>query len=104
MTNPNSKLQNWLLVLAVLTLAIAPLIFVRGGEFAGSDDKAKKAITEVQPGYQPWFKSLFEPPSSEVASLLFSSQAALGAGVIGYVIGLYKGRSQQQKNNNEHSD
>jgi cobalt/nickel transport protein len=66
--------------------------------------KPKKPITEVQPGYEPWFKSLFEPPSGEVESLLFSSQAALGAGVIGYVIGLYKGRSQQQKSNNEHSD
>ena len=28
----------------------------------------------------------------------FASQAAMGAGVIGYVIGLYKGRSQSGKN------
>ncbi|MEH2162489.1 MAG: energy-coupling factor ABC transporter substrate-binding protein [Nostoc sp.] len=97
MSQSKKGLSNWLLVVAVLALAVAPLIFVRGGEFAGSDDKAKKAITEIQPGYQPWFKSLFEPPSSEVASLLFASQAALGAGVVGYAIGLYKGRSQQQK-------
>ncbi|MBW4447017.1 MAG: energy-coupling factor ABC transporter substrate-binding protein [Spirirestis rafaelensis WJT71-NPBG6] len=104
MNQSKEKLSNWVLVVAVLTLAIAPLIFVRGAEFAGSDAQAEKAITEVQPGYEPWFKSLFEPPSGEVESLLFSSQAALGAGVIGYVIGLYKGRSQQQKSNNEHSD
>jgi cobalt/nickel transport protein len=38
-----------------------------------------------------------ELPSGEVESLLFVSQAAMGAGVIGYVIGLYKGR-QQGKN------
>ncbi|MDZ7970789.1 MAG: energy-coupling factor ABC transporter substrate-binding protein [Nostoc sp. DedSLP03] len=80
-----------------ITLAVAPLIFVRGGEFAGSDDKAEKAITEIQPGYKPWFKSFFEPASGEIESLLFASQAALGAGVVGYAIGLYKGRSQQQK-------
>lgn len=104
MNQSKEKLSNWVLIVAVLTLAIAPLIFVRGAEFAGSDAQAEKAITEVQPGYEPWFKSLFEPPSGEVESLLFSSQAALGAGVIGYVIGLYKGRSQQQKSNNEHSD
>jgi cobalt/nickel transport protein len=97
MSQSKKGLSNWLLVVAVLALAVAPLIFVRGGEFAGSDDKAKKAITEIQPGYQPWFKSLFEPPSSEVASLLFASQAALGAGVVGYAIGLYKGRSQQKR-------
>ncbi len=96
MNQSKKVLSNWLLVVAVLALAVAPLIFVRGGEFAGSDDKAKNAISEVQPGYKPWFKSLFEPPSSEIESLLFASQAALGAGVVGYVIGLYKGRSQQQ--------
>jgi cobalt/nickel transport protein len=97
MSQSKKGLSNWLLVVAVLSLAVAPLIFVRGGKFAGSDDKAKNAITEIQPGYQPWFKSLFEPPSTEVASLLFASQAALGAGVVGYAIGLYKGRSQQRK-------
>jgi len=82
----------------VIALAVVPLIFVRDGEFTGSDDQAEKAISEVHPGYQPWFKPLFEPPSAEIESLLFASQAALGAGVIGYVIGLYKGRSQQQRN------
>lgn len=104
MNQSKKKLSNWFLVLAVLALAIAPLIFVRGGEFAGSDDQAKKAISQIQPDYQPWFKSIFEPPSSEVASLLFASQAALGAGVVGYVIGLYKGRSEHQNKHNEHSD
>ncbi|MBN3907658.1 MAG: energy-coupling factor ABC transporter substrate-binding protein [Nostoc sp. NMS1] len=97
MSQSKKGLSNWLLVVAVLALAVAPLIFVRGGEFAGSDDKAEKAITEIQPGYKPWFKSFFEPASGEIESLLFASQAALGAGVVGYVIGLYKGRSQRQK-------
>ncbi|MEH1967237.1 energy-coupling factor ABC transporter substrate-binding protein [Nostoc sp.] len=97
MSQSKKGLSNWLLVVAVIALAVAPLIFVRGGEFAGSDDKAKKAISEIQPEYKPWFKSLFEPASGEIASLLFASQAALGAGVVGYAIGLYKGRSQQQK-------
>jgi cobalt/nickel transport protein len=98
MKQSKKGLSNWLLVIAVITLAVVPLIFVRGAQFAGSDDQAEKAISEVQPGYQRWFKPLFEPPSSEIESLLFASQAALGAGVIGYVIGLYKGRSQQQRN------
>jgi cobalt/nickel transport protein len=98
MNQSKKGLSNWLLVVAVITLAVAPLIFVRGAEFTGSDDQAEKAISEVKPGYQRWFKPLFEPPSSEVESLLFASQAAFGAGVIGYVIGLYKGRSQQQSN------
>ncbi|MEH1875228.1 energy-coupling factor ABC transporter substrate-binding protein [Nostoc sp.] len=98
MKQSKKGLSNWLLIVAVIALAVAPLIFVSGGKFTGSDDQAQKAISEVHPGYQRWFKPLFQPPSAEIESLLFSSQAALGAGVIGYVIGLYKGRSQQQRN------
>lgn len=86
--------QNWLLVIAVLVLAIAPLIFVRG-EFGGSDGQAEVAIGESHPDYRPWVKPWFEPPSAEVESLLFASQAALGAGLIGYVLGLYRGRSER---------
>jgi len=86
--------QNWLLAIAVLILAAFPLMFVRG-EYSGSDDQAEGAIKEIHPTYEPWFKPLFEPASSEIESLLFASQAAIGAGVIGYVIGLYKGRSQK---------
>lgn len=96
MTKPSLTKQNWGLAIAVVLLAIAPLVFVRG-EYAGSDDRAEGAIKESHPAYEPWAKPLFEPASSEIESLLFASQAALGAGVIGYVIGLYKGRSQSQR-------
>jgi cobalt/nickel transport protein len=89
--------QNWLLVGAVVVLAVIPLVFVRG-EYGGADGQAEKAISEIQPGYEPWFNHFFEPASGEIESLLFASQAAMGAGVIGYVIGLYKGRSQSQQN------
>ena len=92
--------QNWMLVIAVVSLAVIPLVFVRG-EYGGSDDQAEKAITEIQSGYQPWFKHLFEPASGEIESLLFATQAALGAGVIGYAIGLYKGRTESQKSDDK---
>lgn len=93
MNQPNKTVPNWLLVSAVILLAIAPLTMVKGGKFSGSDDRAKEAIAEIQPGYKPWFSAVMEPASSEVSSLLFATQAALGAGIVGYVIGLYKGRS-----------
>lgn len=92
----SSQRSNGLIIVAVIVLAILPLIFVKG-EYGGADGEAEKAITEIQPNYQPWFNPVLELPSGEVESLLFVSQAAIGAGIIGYVIGLYKGR-QQRKN------
>ncbi len=93
----NNGWNNWLLISAVVALAVAPVIFLRDAEFGGADGEAEEAITEVQPDYNPWFSPVFEPPSGEIESLLFSSQAALGAGLIGYAVGLYKGRSEKQK-------
>ena len=96
MSQSSKTVQNWLLVGGVIVLAVAPLVFVKAGKFGGADDKAKAAITEIQPNYQPWFSSVMEPASGEISSLLFASQAALGAGFVGYAIGLYKGRSEHK--------
>ena len=90
--------QNWLLAGAVVALAVIPLIFVRG-EYAGADAQAEGAIKDLNANYEPWFNPFFEPPSGEVESLLFASQAALGAGVIGFVIGSYRGRKERREKN-----
>ncbi|NMG21869.1 energy-coupling factor ABC transporter substrate-binding protein [Brasilonema bromeliae] len=104
MNQSKKGLSNWLLLGGVVILAAAPFIFARNAEFAGADDRAAKAVTEIQPGYQPWFKPLMNVPSCEVQTFLFASQAALGAGTLGFLIGLYKGRSEQRNSNHEHSD
>jgi cobalt/nickel transport protein len=97
-------LANWLLLGGVAILAILPFIVARNGEFAGADDQASKIVTEIKPDYEPWFQPILQSPSSEVQTFLFATQAALGAGVLGYVIGLYKGRTEHRKNQHEHSD
>ena len=84
--------NNWLLILGVVFLVGMPLILVKNSEFGGSDNQAAEAIQEVQPSYKPWFEPVVKLPGGQVESLLFSVQAAAGAGVIGYVIGLYRGR------------
>lgn len=88
-----NKTNNWLLLLAVIILAIFPLFFVKG-EFGGADGEAEEAIGEIKPTYEPWFNPLLEPASDEIESLLFVVQGSVGAGIIGYVIGLYKGRKE----------
>jgi cobalt/nickel transport protein len=93
---PASARHNWLLVAGVIALALTPLLLVRG-EYGGADGQATKAIETIQPSYKPWFEPLIELPSGEIEGLLFASQAALGAGVVGFVIGLYRGRTLAQK-------
>jgi cobalt/nickel transport protein len=68
----------------------------KNGEFGGADDQIEDTIAEVNEEYEPWFESLWEPPSGEIESLLFALQAAIGAGFIGY----YVGKKQNAKINN----
>lgn len=85
--------------LVILCIALVCLSFVigtiRGGEFAGADDKIQSTITQINPNYKPWFKHLWQPPSSEIESLLFALQAAAGAGFIGYFVGYNVGKKKK---------
>lgn len=92
---PFKGVTTLLLIAVVLVLAIAPIVWLRDAEFGGADGEAEVAITEIAPDYVPWFTSLWEPPSGEIESLFFSAQAALGAGIIGYALGLWKGRKEK---------
>lgn len=85
-----SKHTNLILIILAILIVVVPLVFVQG-EYGGADDQASEQIEELRPGYEPWFESLWEPPSGEIESLLFGLQAAIGAGIIGYVIGNWRG-------------
>jgi cobalt/nickel transport protein len=89
-------MKKWtiILLIAVVALAVLPLLVAGGGEFGGADGEAETAITEIDPGYTPWFSSIWEPPSGEIESLLFALQAAIGAGLVFYVLGYYIGRAK----------
>ena len=95
------KKTTGLMIVAVVALAVVPL-FVHApvGEgdepFAGADAKAEALITKINPGYKAWCSPLFEPPSGEIESLLFSLQAALGAGLIGFYFGRAYGRQRKK--------
>lgn len=91
------RMKNLVLVLLVLALLAFPLLVKTGAEFTGADDQAEEVIAQLQPDYEPWFKSLWEPPSGEVETLLFALQAALGAGFIGYFLGYRKAKYEQGK-------
>lgn len=115
------KKQNWWILAAVVLITALPLWLVPhfgigtdnalDGQpaeiFRGSDDKAQKAIGDVAPYYKPWFAPLMEPASSEISSLLFALQAAIGAGVIGYWLGCEVTRDKlrrESRNQGPHAD
>ena len=64
------------------------------GYFGGADDAAGEAIEET--GFEPWFSSIWEPPSGEIESLLFALQAAIGAIIIGYFFGYWRGQGKEE--------
>lgn len=84
--------RNILLILVLIVMVTVPLLTLTDAEFGGADGQAEEAITEINPDYEPWFSPLIEPASGEIESLLFSLQAAIGAGFIGYFYGLVKGK------------
>ncbi len=87
------KSVNYLLLLfIVVAMFTLPLLFLKDAPFEGSDGMAEEAITEIDPDYAPWFNSPIEPASGEIESLLFSLQAGIGAGFIGYFFGYVKGK------------
>jgi len=86
------RLVPVLLVLGVLALVGLSLSMGGTSEFAGTDTQAVTAIQEQDPGYEPWFSSLLPPLSPSVESGLFAAQAALGGGLLGYVLGRLRGR------------
>lgn len=92
----NKKIIIWLLIACVI-IAVIPLMTIKDSEFGGADGAAEDMIAEVDPDYEPWAESLLEPPGGETESLLFSLQAAIGAGIIGYGFGYYSARSKNKK-------
>lgn len=86
-------------LLICVIIAVIPLILVRGSEFGGADDAASDVISEILQveEYEPWASPIYEPPGGETESLLFCLQAALGAGVLGYGLGVLKERKRHEE-------
>jgi cobalt/nickel transport protein len=88
------------LLCMVAIIIIFPLALYNGkgedqGYFEGSDDAGSSAIEAT--GYVPWVHSLWTPPSGEIESLLFALQAAIGAIIIGYVLGYWQCQANMKR-------
>lgn len=90
------KNNNFGLILLCIAIIFGSLIIGGNGEFGGADGQIEEKISEINADYEPWTEPIWAPPSGEIESLLFCTQAALGAGFIGYYVGLKKGAAKEK--------
>ncbi|MFP4654757.1 MAG: energy-coupling factor ABC transporter substrate-binding protein [Methanohalobium sp.] len=90
-----------LIVAALVVLFAAQFLYVSSATnaaFSGADGEAEGVIQNIAPDYEPIVNPIWEPPSGEIESLLFGLQAAIGALIIGFTFGYYKGKGKNQSN------
>lgn len=90
--------KNLIIILLILCILIAaiPLLVIKDSEFGGADGAAEDVISEVDPSYKAWASPVLEPPGGETESLLFCLQAAIGAGILGFGLGVLKERYKKE--------
>jgi len=89
-----------LAIIAAFLAAFAYFSSTGSHEWGGADAEAENVIANLTGGsYQPWFQSIWEPPSGEIESLLFALQAAIGSIIIGYFLGYYSGLAKARREN-----
>lgn len=91
-----AKIAIICLILTVI-IAVVPLMMIKDSEFGGADGAAEEAIATIDKDYEPWFSPILEPPGGETESLLFSLQAGIGAGIVGFGLGYLVARKKFRK-------
>ncbi len=95
----NTKIV-WMIIVAIVLLALVPLFWLKGAEFGGSDDAGSRMVEEVTGrAYTPWFTPVLETMiggelPGEVESLFFCIQTGIGVGIIAYCFGYLVARKK----------
>lgn len=95
----NKKIVIVSLVL-VLIIAAAPVFFLKGAEFGGSDDAGSQMVAQIQgEEYEPWFTPVLETMiqgelPGEIESLLFCVQTGIGVGILAFFMGRFVERKK----------
>lgn len=84
----------------VLIIAAAPVFFLKGAEFGGSDDAGSQMVAQIQgKEYEPWFTPVLETMiqgelPGEIESLLFCVQTGIGVGILAFFMGRFVERKK----------
>ena len=97
--------RHWYVVgfALIAVICITAFIVAAGEEFGGADGQGEEEIGNINPDFEPWFTSLWEPPA-ETESMIFALQAAIGAIIIGFFIGNERGKRVAAKKLSETRD
>jgi cobalt/nickel transport protein len=92
------KLEFATIGVIILFIAAFAYVSLTGNHgWGGADSEAENVISKLSGGtYQPWFHSIYDPPSTEIESLLFALQAAIGSLIIGYFLGYYQAMAKMK--------
>ena len=96
-----------ILILLTVLIALAPLFFLQGAEFEGSDGAGSEMVEEVTGGeYEPWFEPILEvliggELPGEMESLFFCIQTGIGVGVLAFCFGYLVARKKYSAKNTE---
>ena len=84
------------MILIIIGLVAFPLLF-QSKEVSRppSDDSGSEWILST--GFIPWAHPLWEPPNSDIEAGLFAFQAAIGAGIMGFIFGMWYTESKMRK-------
>ncbi len=87
-----------LLAIMIFIAAFAYVSWSGNHDWSGADSQVENVISQITEGtYQPWFHSIYKPPSGEIESLLFALQASIGGLIIGYFLGYYRALAKVKK-------
>lgn len=98
MARPRGRRIGALLLFGAAAIVLLPLVapHLRDAAFEGADGKAQAMIEAIDPSYRPWASPLWAPGKG-TEGLLFALQAAVGAGLVGYYLGLRRGERRAQE-------
>ncbi|MFA6942794.1 MAG: energy-coupling factor ABC transporter substrate-binding protein [Bacilli bacterium] len=95
-----TKKQVIVLLIIVVLIAVAPLLFLKGADFGGSDDAGSVVVSEVTgTEYVPWATPIAEiflggEIPGEIESLLFCVQTGIGVGILAFFMGKFVERKK----------
>jgi cobalt/nickel transport protein len=85
------NLMYLVLIIAVVAIFVLPFVINSGGTFSGTDGQGPDAISSS--GYTPWIQPMGITPDALGERVLFSLQVAIGASILGYLIGYIRAKS-----------